>query len=106
MLFSHAGRDQLVNEAGLRLWPVVAPLARAYRRLVLRTTPVVVVVGSQGKSTTTRAIAAAIGDDPASWVDRNAGAEIAANLVRGRPWHKAVVLEVAIGARGQMASYA
>jgi UDP-N-acetylmuramoyl-tripeptide--D-alanyl-D-alanine ligase len=106
LLCSYAGRQQLAGEIGLRLWPVVAPLARGYRRTVLARTPVIVAVGSQGKSTTVRALYAALGLDVSSWVDSNAGAEIAVSLLRGRPWHRAVVLEIAIGARGQMESYA
>lgn len=106
LLASYAGRERLLNEAGLRLWPVVAPLAQGYRRTVLRQTPVVVVVGSQGKSTTVRALYGALGLDSHAWVDSNAGAEIALNLFRGRPSDKALVLEVGIGARGQMESYA
>lgn len=73
---------------------------------MLSRTPVVVVVGSQGKSSTARALRAALGLDWRSWVDSNAGAEVAVNLLRGRPWHRAVVLEVGIGARGQMQGYA
>src|SRR5690348_11411949 len=102
MLRSYRGRTQLKNEANLRLWPVVAPLAEAYRRTILRDTPVVVVVGSQGKSTTVRAVSAALGFDSEAWVDANCGAEVAVGLLRGRPSDKAVVLEVGIGARGQM----
>jgi UDP-N-acetylmuramoyl-tripeptide--D-alanyl-D-alanine ligase len=106
LLASYAGRERIISEAGLRLWPFVAPLAQGYRRTVLGRTPVVVVVGSQGKSTTVRALYGALGLDPHAWVDSNAGAEIAFNLFRGRPSDKAVVLEVGIGARGQMESYA
>ena len=85
LLASYVGREQLRGELGLRLWPVVAPIASAYRRTVLRHTPVVVVVGSQGKSSSVRAVRAALGDDPRCWVDSNAGAEVAFDLLRGRP---------------------
>lgn len=84
----------------------MAPVAEGYRRTVLNRTPVVAVVGSQGKSTTVRAIQAALGFDWRAWIDENCGAELAVRLLRGRPWHKAVVLEVGIGARGQMQTYA
>jgi UDP-N-acetylmuramoyl-tripeptide--D-alanyl-D-alanine ligase len=106
LLATYPGRQQLFNEAQFRLWPIAAKVARAYRRTALARTPVVVVVGSQGKSTTVRAVRVALGLDPHGWVDENAGAEVAMRLLRGRPWDRAVVLEVGIGARDQMASYA
>lgn len=105
LLRSHAGREKLRGEASLHLWPIVAPLARVYRQVVLRDTPVIAVVGSQGKSTTVRALYAALGLDVESWQDENCGAEIASGLVRGKRGEP-VVLEIGIGARGQMESYA
>jgi UDP-N-acetylmuramoyl-tripeptide--D-alanyl-D-alanine ligase len=106
LLRSRPGRYRLLEEAGLRLWPVLAPLVQGYRRAVFGRTPVVVVVGSQGKSTTVRALHGALGLEPHRWTDFNAGAEVALNVVLGRPWQRALVLEVGIGARGQMKDYA
>lgn len=106
LLRDPAGRRQLFEETQFRLWPLIAPIAQLHRRTLLARTPVVVVVGSQGKSTSVRAVRAALGFTPSTWVEANAGAEVAVQLLRGRPWDKGVVLEVGIGARGQMESYA
>jgi UDP-N-acetylmuramoyl-tripeptide--D-alanyl-D-alanine ligase len=95
-----------VQELALRSWPAIAPLVRGYRTAILRGTPVVVVVGSQGKSTTARALCAALELPLRRWLDLNAGAEIALNLFTSSPLRRALVLEVGIGAPGQMADYA
>jgi UDP-N-acetylmuramoyl-tripeptide--D-alanyl-D-alanine ligase len=105
LLRTHAGRYRLLGEATLRFWPAVAPIVQGYRRTVLAGTPVIAVVGSQGKSTTVHALHAALGLTPHPLMDHNAGAEIAFNVFRARPWQKAVVLEIGIGAAGQMAGY-
>lgn len=105
LLRSYPGRQKLRGEANLRLWPIVAPLVRVYRQTVLRDTPVIAVIGSQGKSTTARAIQAALGFDVEAWRDANCGAEIASELVGGKRGEP-IVLEVGIGARGQMEGYA
>lgn len=94
-----------MSEATLRFWPAIAPLVQVYRRTALSRTPVVVVVGSQGKSTTVRALHAALGLEPHPFMDYNAGVEVALNVFRARPGQRAVVLEVGIGAPGQMARY-
>lgn len=90
----------------LRFWPAVAPFVDGYRRTVLRRTPLVAVVGSQGKSTTVRAIRAALGLEPHRWLDYNAGVEVALNVFHARPRDPAAVIEVGVGARGQMEGYA
>jgi UDP-N-acetylmuramoyl-tripeptide--D-alanyl-D-alanine ligase len=105
LLRSYTGRRELLNEATLRLWPALAPLVLGYRSTVLSRTPVVAVVGSQGKSTTVHALHAALGLEPHPLMDYNAGAEVALNVFRARPWQPAVVLEIGIGAPDQMAGY-
>jgi UDP-N-acetylmuramoyl-tripeptide--D-alanyl-D-alanine ligase len=79
---------------------------QGYRRTVLRRTPVVAVVGSQGKSTTVHALYAALDLKPHPLIEYNAGVEVLFNVARGLPWHRAVVLEIGIGDKGQMARYA
>ncbi len=106
LLATPVGRRQVALEASLRLWPAVAPLVQAYRAVAFARTPVVVVVGSQGKSTTVRAVRAALGLPGHRWVDFNAGTEIAVNLALSPPRRRAAVLEVGIGGKGQMQGYA
>ncbi len=56
------GRRKLFRALQFKAWPLLYPLAYAYRRLALPKTRLVAVTGSLGKTTTTRAVAAALGD--------------------------------------------
>jgi UDP-N-acetylmuramoyl-tripeptide--D-alanyl-D-alanine ligase len=82
--------------------PVTSRVARLYRRLFLRKTHVVAVVGSLGKTTTTRAVMAALGGGPDPKVEWNAGATVPLCLFAIRPSQKTGVLEVGINGPGQM----
>jgi UDP-N-acetylmuramoyl-tripeptide--D-alanyl-D-alanine ligase len=86
-------------------WPVLYPAAWLWRRTALRRTRVWAVTGSLGKTSTAAAAAAAAGApfDP----DRpNHGSFLAAALLRCRPGHPCLVLEVGISRPGQMRVYA
>jgi UDP-N-acetylmuramoyl-tripeptide--D-alanyl-D-alanine ligase len=86
-------------------WPFLYPAAWVWRRTALRRTRVWAVTGSVGKTSTAAAAAAAAGApfDP----DRaNYGSFLAAALLRCRPGHPCLVLEVAISRPGQMRAYA
>ena len=63
-------------------WPPLALLAMLRRRTILRSTPVVAVVGSFGKTTTTRAVAAAVGEPLRDPSNRNFWAHLALRLLR------------------------
>jgi UDP-N-acetylmuramoyl-tripeptide--D-alanyl-D-alanine ligase len=87
------------------LWPAAWPAAWLWRRTWLRSTRVIAVTGSFGKTSTAAAAAAAVGArfDP----DRaNYGSFLAAAVLRHRPRRLPLVLEVAISRRGQMRGYA
>ena len=58
------GRSQIRMGIARRLWPVYARAARRHRRTLVRETRVVSVVGSFGKTSTTRAVAVALGLEP------------------------------------------
>ncbi len=87
------------------VWPVAYPAAWIWRRTWLRSTRVVAVTGSFGKTSTAAAAAAAAGVTFAA--DRaNYGSFLAAAVLRHRPRRLPLVLEVAISRRGQMRGYA
>jgi len=86
-------------------WPPLALLATLRRRTILLSTPVVAVVGSFGKTTTTRAVAAAVGEPLRDPSNRNFWAHLALRLLRA-PAGRPLVLEVGISRPGQMRRYA
>jgi UDP-N-acetylmuramyl pentapeptide synthase len=69
-------------------------------------TRVIAVVGSFGKSTTTRAIAAALGVPEHGWMLSNSWSWIAFALMRIRPGQRHAVIEVGISKPGLMKGYA
>ena len=104
--FSYVGRRRLVNSLRFRLWPILFPVAHLLRRTLLRRVRLIVVIGSFGKTTTTRAILAALGGDPEQVRGWNAGGMLAEAVFRIRPTDPLAVIEVGIGSKGQMARYA
>jgi len=106
MLQTAAGRIQVEHGVAYRLWPVLSRLAHLYRATLARNAHVTVVVGSFGKSTTTRAVAAALAAPPPKSVLANAWSSVALALLRMRPTQEHAVIEVGIDAPGQMARYA
>ncbi|MBT4522517.1 MAG: hypothetical protein HOC23_21180 [Halieaceae bacterium] len=106
MLLTPGGRIQIRGGIKYRIYPLIFPLAWIYRRTVGRGTRTIVVVGSFGKSTTTRTVSAALGIAPHPDMVRNYSSYVALALLRVRlsqPW---AVIEVGIGGPGQMAGYA
>ena len=96
-----SGRRCLLLTAAYHGWPLLGLAAACYRRTLLRRTRVVCVVGSFGKTTATRAIAAALGlPEAGGW--GNARGQIALALLRARPGQRHVVLEVGIAGPGEM----
>ena len=106
MLGTPAGRRQLVDGVAYRLWPVLSRLGRLYRCTVTRRTRIVAVVGSFGKSTTTRAVAAALAAPGLKSMTANAWTSVAMAILRIRPSQRHAAIEVGIGASGEMAQYA
>jgi UDP-N-acetylmuramoyl-tripeptide--D-alanyl-D-alanine ligase len=87
------------------LWPVYRRLAAAYRRTVCAQPRIVAVVGSFGKTTTTRAIAVGLGLQIERVSSDNSGPSLALALLRVRPSDAHGVIEVGISRVGQMKSY-
>ena len=106
MLRTPAGRMHVRQGIAYRSWPLLSPLARMYRRTLVRKTRVIAVVGSFGKSTTTRAIAAALGVPEHDSMLSNSWFWIAFALLRIRPGQRHAVIEVGISKPGQMKGYA
>jgi len=106
LLSTPLGRLRIKLGACDYAWPLLARSAVLYRRTLARTTRVIAVAGSFGKTTTTRAILAALGRDPRAAVNRNAKYFLALALLRIRPGQRHAVLEVGISKRNQMAQYA
>ena len=107
LLKTHPGRWELARGFVCRAWPCLRFMAHAYRCTLIRDTRLVAVVGSLGKTTTTRAVAQVLGG-------RNMGPRfasnqfgfLAANLLAISPGQPHAVIEAGISAPGQMSLYA
>ncbi len=105
LLDTRVGRVELWFAALNKAWPGLSMLARAHRRTLGRRTRVVAVVGSFGKTTTTRCIAAALGLDGRPPRD-NCRSHLALATLLRTGTHAHLVHEVGIDHRGQMEEYA
>lgn len=83
-------------------------VAKAYRSIVARHVRVVAVTGTYGKTTTTRAVKAALGVHLHPWTDLNANclSLVPMALMRQSPFRKYAVVEVGIDGPWQMERYA
>ncbi|CAG0991341.1 UDP-N-acetylmuramoyl-tripeptide--D-alanyl-D-alanine ligase [Burkholderiales bacterium] len=106
MLRTPGGRRQVSDGILYRLWPPLSRLARLYRRTVARNTRVVAVVGSFGKSTAARAVAAAIAAPAHRRMTHNAWTSVAMAVLRIGPSQRHAVIEAGISGPGQMERYA
>ncbi len=106
LLVTPAGRMQLAEGVRYRLWPLLSRLAWAWRRTAARDTRVVAVVGSFGKSTTARAVAAVLAAPADERISQNAWSLLALAVLRIRPRQSHAVIEAGIAGRGQMERYA
>jgi len=88
------------------LHPVLFLLAALYRRHIVRSTRLVAVVGTLGKSTTALLTTAVLKGDAAGVSQHNAGALLAWKVFRIRPGERHAVIEVGVTRRGQMRKYA
>ena len=89
-----------------RLWPLLQTLAMLYRRMALRHTCLVVVVGSFGKTTTARAISVALGGADQDVNSNNFKSSLARAVLKTPPWRRFAVDEAGIDGAGQMIQYA
>jgi UDP-N-acetylmuramyl pentapeptide synthase len=106
LLRTPLGRQQIVAGLRYRAWPAYAAAARVHRARLPATTRVVAVVGTYGKTTTSRAVRAALGLDPAGHVSGNCWDHVARRVLAARAGDRDVVVEVGISGPGQMAPYA
>ena len=100
------GRMELWKECLDRSWPVLREVTRWYRRLVIRRTCVIVVTGTYGKTTTQRAITAALGMEPDAVEKANFQSGVAKALLLTPPWQRFAPFEVGISRPGQMIQFA
>jgi UDP-N-acetylmuramoyl-tripeptide--D-alanyl-D-alanine ligase len=106
LLRTPAGRVQLRGALQFRSWPVLSRLARLYRQTAIRHTRLVAVVGSFGKSSATRAVAAALDMPLHRRFSNNCWSGLAWNMLRIRPGQQHAAVEVGIDKPGQMGQYA
>lgn len=106
MLATPGGRLQVRDGIAYNLYPLLSRLAHAWRRTVVRRTRVVAVVGSFGKSTTLRAVSAALGVAIHPRALYNAFTSLASAVLRVRPGQARAVIEAGIAAPGEMERYA
>ena len=85
---------------------MLSPLTRLHRQTLTRKTRVIAIVGSLGKSTTSRALTTALGMPLHRLMLFNSWSGLALALLRIRPGQRNAVVEVGIRAPGQMEGYA
>jgi len=103
--FSQQGRSRILPNLILRMWPVLFPVARLYRRTVLRGTTIVVVIGSLGKTSTFHTVAAALGLSTSRLEGWNNRGYLALALLRIRQSQRFAVIEVGAKHPGLMQRY-
>lgn len=105
--FSHGGRNfvwwQLIDR-GQRFCYLAG---RVHRATLSRRKRVVAVTGTYGKTTTTRAVALALGLPEDRWLDANANTFglVAWALIRQAPWRRHIAIETGVGRPGTMDHY-
>ena len=98
------GRKDISHTILNQFYPITRPLAALYRRTVLRKVKIISVIGSLGKSTSCRAIAAVVGDTKLQGYS-NYKNSIVRNMLKHGPSSPYAVLETAVGGPGLMAGY-
>jgi UDP-N-acetylmuramyl pentapeptide synthase len=106
LLRTAAGRRHLWIAILRRLWPLLQRLAMIYRRMALRHTCLVVVIGSFGKTTTARAVSVALGGGDQDVNSHNFKSGVATAVLKIPPWRRFAVIEAGIDGLGQMIQYA
>ena len=105
LMCTPVGRKHCIQGACRFAWPLLSLLAGLYRRTVVRKTRIIAVVGSFGKTTTMRAVAAALGKEISPTAPRNFRSFIARAIFRIRPRDRHAVIEIGITAPGDMQKY-
>jgi UDP-N-acetylmuramoyl-tripeptide--D-alanyl-D-alanine ligase len=106
LLRTPAGRQRIARAALRHSWPLFSRVAAVHRRTIARSCRVVAVCGSFGKTTTARAITAALGSPTRGRAGRNSWTNLALAMLRLGPGDSNAIFEVGIADIGQMAPYA
>ncbi len=106
LLQNPIGRYELLLGQRHNLWPLLSRLAAVYRTIFLPKSDVVAVVGSLGKSTTMRAVSAALGLRVPGTPPTNSWSGVALSVLATRQNTPHVVLEVGISRKGSMRQHA
>ena len=101
LLISQQGRKSLLAGQLARFWPLIRIFTAVYRRTVLRKIRVAVVIGSLGKSTSARAVAAALGHRQPDGVSNSRNA-LAFDLLSHSPKSSHAVVEAGVNGPGIM----
>jgi UDP-N-acetylmuramoyl-tripeptide--D-alanyl-D-alanine ligase len=105
-LATHQGRFQLMFSLFRRSRPFLIQAASFYRRTIIRRSRVAAIVGSFGKSTTTRTVITALGGDVGKIFEFNARGAVAFALLRIRPGTRYAAIEIGIKGPGDMSPQA
>lgn len=105
LMTTSVGRRELVARGGDRVGPYLCAVARLYRWSLIRSTRVIAVVGSFGKTTTARALYSALGIG-GRHIGLNSVLWVGLALLRIRPGQRHAVIEAGINSPGQMADRA
>jgi len=100
------GRRRLLFRTVNGAWPLLARPATLYRQTLARSTRVVAVTGSFGKTTTARALLAALGGTPRPAGLRNVRGFVALAVLGIRPGRRHSVIEIGLTGPNEMADYA
>jgi UDP-N-acetylmuramoyl-tripeptide--D-alanyl-D-alanine ligase len=100
------GRFHILLSIYRRAWPFLSRLACFYRQTFIRKSRIITVVGSFGKSTTTRALLSSLAREVQASPQRSAWSFLAREVLRIRPGDRHAVIEVGIDGTGQMSKYA
>jgi UDP-N-acetylmuramyl pentapeptide synthase len=106
LLRTPLGRQQFRHGVFYQLWPLLAPIAAAHRATISHSVRIVAVVGSLGKTTTARAVIAALTGDHEPRLAENHQSFVASAVLRMQPRDRHGVVEVGVDRPGQMAAYA
>lgn len=101
-------RQALYEHLNFSVWDWSEICVRPYRAWLRQRQRVIAVVGSLGKTTTTRATLCVFTGQTPAWAHQaqNCFASVAGNLLRQSPFAKTAVVEAGIGGPAQMARYA
>jgi UDP-N-acetylmuramoyl-tripeptide--D-alanyl-D-alanine ligase len=107
-MMGYKRRNEFLWKMNVRYWKPMLHVAQAYRATLARYQRVVAVTGTFGKTTTTRAVKAALGVHLHPWTDLNANclSLVPMALMRQSPFRKYAVVEVGIDGPWQMERYA